>query len=205
MGKKICYVLLVVFLMLFAAAPAMASQPKQTYEFGSVNYPDPANLGTSFKTGDILHIRDQGGLGMSTGSPWGDFSSVATKNFELNTVSYTGNGVVHYVNTSPNAMVEGTQNVKFVGPTTSIATLFVYHGPPFTATAAGGVLVPITEGKMFTGLLMSGMATAHGIADGKGVQIRVEFTGVSLSGPLTYGLAGNSIICGTVTYWYTGN
>ncbi len=67
-----------------------------------------------------------------------------------------------------------------------------------------GVAVTVSDGKPFTGLLLSGMTVAHGTADGKGVQIRTTWSGVNLGGPLTYGLVG-SIMWGTATYWYTGN
>lgn len=202
--KKIFYVSLAAVLMLLAVAPAMASQPKMTYMVGGITYPDPANPGTQFTTGDILHARDHGILGFTTGSPWGAFTTVATQNFELNLVSYTGTLIAHYVNTNSRATFGGIQNTEFDGVTTS-ANLFIYHGPTFTVTTTGGVSVTISEGKLFTGLLFSGMGVAHGIADGKDVQVRTTFTGISLSGPLTYGLAGDSIVYGTVTYWYTGN
>jgi hypothetical protein len=199
MKKKIFYASLVALLMLLTAAPALATQPKLTYAYGGHNSPDPANPGIKFTTNDIYHGRDVGGIGFSTGSPWGDLALVYTGNYEVNIVSYLGTGINHYMNTNSRVRVEGINNYEFTG-----AGWLIYHGPTFTATTPDGVAVTVSEGKPFTGLLLSGMTVAHGTADDKGVQIRTTYSGVNLAGPLTYGLVGN-IVWGTATYWYTGN
>ena len=203
MEKKIFYVSLVALLLLCAAAPALASQPKLTYSFGAIGYPDSANPGSSFTTGDILHQRDIGGKGVTTGSPWGNLNTVTTKNVELNIVSLTGTGISHYVNSNDRATIEGIQNFELNGLTPA-TTLFIYHGPTFTATTKSGPQT-VSDGKAFFGLLISGTGVAHGIADGKDVQIRVTFTGVSISASSSSAFAGDSISYGTVTYWYIGN
>ena len=202
MDRKIFYVSLVALLMLFAASPALASQPKITITVGLVQYPDPANPGMSFTTNDIVHGRDKGSIGPLYGLPWGTLTQAEISNYELNKVTWTGTGIIHYSVQNSIAAWDGVANVKFNGLTTP-STRFFYHGPTLSAIGRGNTPVTISDGMSFAGVLFSGIAVAQGTADGRDIQVRTTFAGVSIVGSSV--LAGIVISAGTITYWYTGN
>ena len=181
--------------MFFVAAPALAKQPKLTYDFGIIQFPDPANPGTTFTTGDIIHGRGAGNIGFLFGSPWGGVLSVATiGNYEINEVSFTGNGGTKIVHTGLGYIAEGTSAFKIIG-----VGDFIYNGPPMTASSPTGMMLTIDDGDEFVdGLLMSGISILHANADGRDLQIRVEWNAINYPGFV-------NILSAKATYWFTGN
>jgi len=204
MKRKIAMISTLTLLILFVvAAPVMASQPKLTFNNTNISYPDPDNPGSQFIKDNILHVRNHGTVMQVVDSPWGVITTTSSiGNSEMNLISFTGNGVTHSSWTCSAGSYEGTAVVKFTG-----LGLWVFDGTPFTATTNSGGTYYVDVGTKFVGVTFTGQFVGHGMIDGKGMQMRVTFTGVGIIDypPLfDYDLDGDSIFTGTTTYWFTG-
>ncbi len=206
MNKIIKYtvILAMMFFMLsITLAPVLANE-KQSFTFTTISYRDPANPGTQFTKDNILHARDAGKIGTVMGAPWGTVNQIQTQNFELNLTSFTGTGVGKGMNTGAISQIKTSLTFEFNGIIT-----YTYHGPSFTATTNTGGTFVVVDGTKFLGLSITGQVVGQGTIDGKNIQTRGTFSGVSIStsptvpSALTHGLAGDSIITGVTTYWYT--
>jgi hypothetical protein len=188
-------------LLLFAAVgPALAIQPKLTFNNINIGYPDLNQPGTRFTKDNVLHIRDSGSVGQVLGSPWGIITSTGTGNDEIYLSSYTGSGVSHGAYTCAAGSYEGAGVFEFTG-----IALYTYHGQSFTATTNTGGTFIVSEGTKFLGIIFTGTWCGHGIMEGKGFQMRVVFEGVVIiTYPGNHGLDGDSLLTGTTTYWFTG-
>ena len=142
------------------------------------------------------------------GAPWGTVNQIQTQNFELNLTSFTGTGVAKGMNTGASSQIKTSVTFEF-GGITPITALYTYHGPSFTATTNIGGTYLVVDGTKFLGLLITGQVVGQGTVDGKNVQTRSTFSGISIStanvpSSLTHGLGGDSIVTGVTTYWFTG-
>lgn len=102
-------------------------------------------------------------------------SSSTSSNFELNTVSLTGNFLGHTVDTFAAGTVEGILNLKFSGP-----NVYVYLGPTFTFTL-GTVTATLTTGDVFAGLVYDVLVVKHGTGDLTGFTMKGTSKGILIS------------------------
>ena len=189
--------------LLAPVGPAFARQPKLTFDNSNISYPDPNHPGTQFTKDSVLHIRDQGSTGQVFGSPWGIIDSTGVANAEIYLNGYTGSSVSHGSYTCEAGSYDGTGTAEFTG-----ISVFTYHGQQFTAITNTGGTFEVTDGTKFLGVIYLGQWAGHGTIDGKGMQMRVAFTGVSIISTTyfdnNHGLAGDNLMTGTTTYWFTG-
>jgi hypothetical protein len=200
--KKVMFLIFALALsLMFTAAPVLAAQPKLTFTFACIQYPTSEYPGTSFTTGDVVHTREIVTGDFIRGTPWGGLNQRSIANFKLNVESFKGSGVSKFVDTGATSPVhiQGSSVFKFQG-----FGVYTYHGLTFTAITNRFRTFQVTEGTIFTGILMEGTSVSHGTVNGESAQLRTEYTGVSISGLLSHDLEGVNILSGTVTYWFTG-
>lgn len=198
--KKVAVAVLAMALLIpmLLAVPVMAAPPtKGTYTQVIIG------LGVSapkeWLTGDVLHAIGGVAEYYIRGAPFplgNSISSSTTSNFELNTVSLTGNFLGHAVDNFAAGTVEGTLNAKFSG-----GGVYVYLGPTFTFTL-GTKTATLTTGDVFGGLLYDVLVVKHGTGDLAGFTIMGTSEGVSISAVLKGdpNMAGLSLDFETGTY-----
>jgi len=196
MNKKVLLLLPLAFLMLFAgAAPAFAGFPTHG-SFGQIiTSVGLSGVGTTITKGNTeygFNMADTDFIYAPLSFLGNSISSGDTLSWELNTVSFTGYGVMMTTDVYASGMVKGVGTFEFDG-----IGAFVYSGPSFGPVVVGGVSVTVTPGTYF-GLLMSGSAVKHGVsASLKDYMTYEPWTGVDiLAGPL----AGVGLVVNTVNY-----
>jgi hypothetical protein len=191
------------FLMLVAAiGPAMAIQPKLTFNNTNFSYPDPNQLGTRFTKDNVLHVRNAGDVGEVLFSPWGVITYKNTNSYNLYLTSFTGSGVGHgsYACEAVGLSYDGSGTMEFTGIQT-----YTYHGESFIAKTNTGGTYEVIDGEEFIGIGFAGQWCGQGTMNDRGFHMRVTFAGVSIfNRDSNHGLGGASLLTGTFTYWFTG-
>jgi hypothetical protein len=203
MNRKIPFLvttLALLIMLLTSVAPAMASQPKTTYTFGEIDFPDPAHLGTQFYSApNLLHTRDSGALNYMFGAPWGSSLTpghvTSNVNVDLrNMEAVTGTGLAHFVDSYPTGTMVGTTSFKIVG-----AGALFYNGPDIIVNSE----TLYTAGDLLIGSIFEGTVVGHGEGGLDGIHWSGDYMGVGLidgTGMPT----GINVIWGQATYMVTG-
>ena len=200
--RRIGIALLVTALALlpvFAAAPALAAQPKLTYVFGAVSLGVP-NTGTIFTSGDKMeHVRDVQGIAYDFGHPWGPGVGTLEDSFNLNVDPessgfLTGNMVANLETTYTTGILKMIDVGRYSG-----FGQYVYEGPAFTVTLPGYGSITMSYGQSFYGALTEAFAVGHGIFTNRGVIVTEITNGVMI---LDGSYAGLIILHGIGVYAY---
>jgi hypothetical protein len=187
----------------FAVAPALASQPKQTYTIGLVG--QPVNPGRVISTPNgINHTSKSAGNQIVYGAPWGDgIAQTFKQTINMNTTDYTGQGIAHTEGRYDTGVIEGIINYELGG-----ISPYVYQGPTFTYNT-----LTVQAGDTFVGILINGKAIKQGTTgELKNIQVRGDLAGVivfpNIPGLPPFGnpveLWGKNLVYETGVYWQAG-
>lgn len=163
-------------LLLWAVIVPVLAAPPLKGDFNRIIIQVDVNPGSQFLSDDILHIRGATSEASYYGAPWGDsVSSIGAASVNLNTITSTGEAILHTTEVYESGTVKGTVNAKLIG-----AGPYKYEGPTISFSV-GGITGTVEHGATYIGGLIQGTAQHHGVSgDLKGLVFTEQTNGVNI-------------------------